>query len=431
MAASGGADSTALLWGMTQLTSRLGLEVHAAHLDHGLDAGSGGRAAAVTGLCDRLRVPLHAASLDPADRRRPGESPEAAARRGRYRFLERQRRVCGARWVLTAHHADDQVETLLLRWIYGSGIAGLSGIAERRGRIVRPLLGLSRRQITAALEPTRVRAVEDPTNNDLSVPRNLVRHRLIPKLEPHWPSLVSDLLAVGRAASGARRRLDAIVESQTEMRQESGGVSLDRAALLRLPDALWPFALARASRLAGLVYPPGRDARRELRRQLVAGGKIGCDQGDGWRWRARNDRLSLEPAPLPHRPRPFCRTFEAPGEVDVPELGIKVRLRPSKEEAWMLRGAADRAGLGLRLRPGERVTVRNRLPGDRLRPLGCDYRRRLKKVFIDHRVPWRQRDSLPLLEVGGRIVWVPGVTVEHDCRLAPGLQVGLAEIESK
>ena len=96
----------------------------------------------------------------------------------------------------------------------------------------------------------------------------------------------------------------------------------------------------------------------------------------------------------------------------------------------MLRGARDRTGLGLRLEPGERVIVRSRRPGDRLRPLGCAHRRRLKKVLIDHRVPRRNRDRLPLLEVGGRIVWVPGVTVDNDCRLAPGLQVWLAEIES-
>ena len=113
----------------------------------------------------------------------------------------------------------------------------------------------------------------------------------------------------------------------------------------------------------------------------------------------------------------------------MPELGIRMCLRQSRLEGWMLRGAADRTGLGMRLLPGERVTVRNRRPGDRLRPLGCDYRRRLKEVLIDHRVPRLQRDRLPLLEVGGRIVWVPGVTVDNDCRLAPGLQVWLAEIE--
>ena len=430
VAVSGGTDSTALLWGMTRLAGRHGLEIQAAHLDHGLDAGSGDRAASVARLCARLNVPLHARRRDVAGGRRPGESPEAAARRVRYRFLERQRQALGARWVLTAHHADDQAETLLLRCLYGSGLAGLAGIAERRGKIVRPLLELSRRQLASTLEAAGLGVLEDPTNHDLGVPRNLVRHRLIPALEPRWPSLVGDLQAVARVATGARRRLDGIVEAQTEMLLEDGRVSLDRAALLRLPEVLWPFALARASRLAGLPYPPGRDARSELRRQVAASGEVGCDQGDGWRWRSDGGRLGLEPAPRPDRPQPFCRSFEAPGEVEVPELGIKVRLRPSKPQAWMLRGAADRTGLGLRLRPGEMVTVRNRRPGDRLKPLGCDYRRRLKELLIDRRVPRRQRDRLPLLEVGGRIVWVPGVTVEDDCRLAPGLQVWLAEIET-
>ena len=430
VAASGGADSTALLWGMTQVASRLDIEVHAAHLDHGLDSGSGARSAAVARLCARLAVPLGRERRDLTCRRRSGESPEAAARHERYRFLERQRQRVGARWILTAHHADDQAETLLLRWLFGSGLAGLAGVAERRDRLVRPLLDLSRRQVASALEIARLTPVEDPTNDDLAVPRNLVRHRLIPALAPSWPTLVGDLTAVARAAGGARRRLETVAAAHTDLRLETGGASLARAALLRLPSALWPFALARAARLAGLIYPPGRDARRELERQLAKEGGVGCDQGLGWRWRSVGDRLSLERAPVPTRTDPFRRTFAAPGEVEVPELGIRVSLRRSRHEPWMLRGAANRTGLGLRLRPGERVTVRNRRPGDRLTPLGCDHRRRLKELLIDRRIPRRQRDRLPLLEVGGRIVWVPGVTVANDCRLAPGLQVWLAEIES-
>ncbi len=430
VAVSGGTDSAALLWGMTRLARRRAIDLQAAHLDHGLDAGSAGRAAAVARLCARMAVPLRAERHDVAGRRRRGESPEAAARRLRYGFLERQRRALGARWLLTAHHADDQAETLLLRLIYGSGLGGLGGIAERRGSILRPLLDLPKSALAAALAETGLRPLEDPTNRDLGVPRNLVRHRLIPALEPRWPALTGDLTAVARAARGARRRLDAVVERETGMRLAGGRVSLERAALRRLPDALWPFALAHAGRLAGLPYPPGRDARAELRRQLAAEGEIGCDLGNGWRWRSDGGRLRLEPAARHRRPRPFCRTFRAPGEVDVPELGIRMRLQPSAPRPWMLRGAAERTGLGLRLRPGEPVTVRSRRPGDRIQPLGCGYRRRLKEVLIDHRVPRLQRDRLPLLEVGGRIVWVPGVTVDHDSRLAPGLQVWLAEIET-
>ena len=430
VAVSGGIDSTALLWGMKRLESRLGLAVHAAHLDHALDAGSAARAAAVERLCESLRVPLTRERLERAGERRTGESSEAAARRRRYRFLELERRRLGARWVLTAHQADDQAETVLLRLLYGSGIAGLAGIAERRGRIVRPLLEVSRRQLRAELAASGLLPIDDPTNDDLTVPRNLVRHRLIPSLAPGWPTLVDDLTALGRAARGARRRLERLAAAETGMRRDGSLVSVDRAALCRLPDPLWPFALARATRLAGLTYPPGRDARRELRRQLAGGDDVGCDQGGGWRWSARGDRLQLEPAPRPAEPQPFCHSFTAPGEVEVPEAGVRLRLRPARREAWMLRGAPDRTGLGMDLTPGARVTVRSRRPGDRLRPLGCNHHRRLKKVLIDHRVPRHRRDRLPLLEVGGRIVWVPGVTVDHDCRLAPGLQVWLAEIET-
>lgn len=429
VAASGGADSTALLWGMRRLAERLPVDVHAAHLDHGLDPDAAARAAATARLCARLGVPLRAGSRDVAAERGAGESAEAAARRVRYGFLERQRRELGARWILTAHHADDQAETLLLRCLFGSGLAGLSGIAARRGALLRPLLALRRRQLAAALAVAGLRPVEDPTNRDLGVPRNRVRHCLIPALERRWPELGRDLPAVARAARGARRRLDRVVEAATGMRREGHGVSVDRAALEALPEALWPFALARAARLAGLDYPAGRHARLELKRQLESGVAVGCDQGNGWRWRSAGGRLALEAAPRREAPAPFCRSFTAPGQVEVPEVGIRVRLRPAERQDWMLRGAADRTGLGLRLRAGDTVTVRSRRPGDRIRPLGCAYRRRLKDLLIDRRVPSRQRDRLPLLEVGGRIAWVPGVTVHHECRLGAGLRTWLAEIE--
>ena len=94
----------------------------------------------------------------------------------------------------------------------------------------------------------------------------------------------------------------------------------------------------------------------------------------------------------------------------------------------MLRGAPDRAGLALPLSAGARVEVRNRRPGDRIRPLGAPGGRRLKEVLIDHRVPRERRDRLPLLVVDGRIAWVPGVTIDEAFRLREGSPVWLAEV---
>ncbi len=138
VAFSGGPDSTALLWGMSRLAAERGFRLAAAHLDHAMDPGSGGRAAAAARLAAALSVPLIAGRAGQASTGRagPAESAEAAGRRARYEFLERVREDFGARWIATAHHRDDQAETVLLRLLFGSGLEGLAGIRPLHGAVV-------------------------------------------------------------------------------------------------------------------------------------------------------------------------------------------------------------------------------------------------------------------------------------------------------
>src|SRR5436853_5830650 len=182
VAFSGGPDSTALLWGMSRLAPRLSLRLFAAHLDHAMDPGSAARAAAAAVLAARLGVPLIAERRDVPSARQPGESHEAAARRHRYAFLEETRQRLGARWIATAHHRDDQAETVLLRLLFGSGLAGVAGIRPVHGAVVRPLLALPRAELLAAVTAAGLTPVDDPTNRLPGVPRNRVRHQLLPAL---------------------------------------------------------------------------------------------------------------------------------------------------------------------------------------------------------------------------------------------------------
>ncbi len=115
----------------------------------------------------------------------------------------------------------------------------------------------------------------------------------------------------------------------------------------------------------------------------------------------------------------FAYTLEVPGELAIPEIGLRIAVRRGAAAPWMFAGAARRAGLALPLEAGEPLTVRSRRPGDRLRPLGSPGNRRLKELLIDRRVPCEARDRLPLLCVGEAIAWVPGVAVDERFRLAP------------
>jgi tRNA(Ile)-lysidine synthase len=435
VAFSGGPDSTALLWGLSELAPRLALRPFAAHLDHAMDAGSAARAAAAARLAGRLGVPFIAARRDVLAGQGSGESGEAAARRVRYEFLEEVRRAAGARWVATAHHRDDQAETVLLRLLFGSGVEGLAGIRPAHGSVVRPLLGAPRSELAAALAAARLQPVDDPTNRDLGVPRNRVRHMLLPALagadptDPTDSDLAARLARLGTRSRAAGAALDRRLAGLLTASPAAGGLAVERAAFERLPAELWPFALAWLHRRAGAPYPAGAAARAELLRQLAGPGRTACDCGRGWRWEARGGLLVLLRTPEERKPVPdFTYTLEIPGELDVPEVSVRMRLCRRAVEPWMFEGSPHRAGLALPLTEGDRVTIRNRRPGDRIHPLGADGSRRLKEVLIDRRVPWPARERLPLLCVGERIAWVPGIAIEQRFRLAGHATAWVAEV---
>ncbi len=424
---SGGPDSTALVAGLKELEPRLGFRLHAAHLDHALDRASAERAGAAADLCRALGVPLALERRPVRERRRPGESPEAAGRRVRYGFLEEVRRDRGARYVATGHQRDDQTETVLLRIAQGSGLAGLAAIPHRRGPLVRPLLTMSREELRQALAARGLQPVSDPTNSDPGFARNRLRHLVLPALTAREPDLEQALFALAGAAGAANAAIEArLTEGLGVGALPGGGAALERRGLETLPPPLWPYALALLQRRAGVPYPAGARARRELSRQLARGGAIGCDCGASWRWEGRGERLAL----VPRRAAPpvFTYTLQAPGELEIPELPAIFRLTREPAAPWMFRGSPQRAGLALPLAPGERVIVRSRRPGDRIRPLGCSYRRRLKDVLIDRRLPREQRNRLPLLCLGERVAWVPGVTVDEAFRLRAEREVWVAEV---
>ena len=426
VAFSGGPDSTVLLVGLVDLAPRLGLEIHAAHLDHALDPGSGHRAEAARRLAESLGVPWVTERLPPPHGP-PPDGLEAYARQRRYEFLGRVAERLEADLVATAHHGDDQAETVLLRLRFGTGVVGLAAIRPRRGRLVRPLLGLPRAVVSASLPPG-LAPVDDPTNHDLEITRNRIRHLVLPRLEDREPGIAARLTRLARAARGAARRIDELFESRLTPRPVSGepGVAVPRRAFEELPESLRGLALDFLRRQAGVAYPAGAAARREFLRQLVEsrgrGDRVGCDCGGGWRFEAASGVLQLVRGE--YSTPEFAYTLEAPGEVEIPELGLRFRFRRGEIASWMFNPHPDRAGLAdfRSAGPpidGHRIEVRNRRPGDRLVPLGSRRQRRLKELLIDRRIPRRQRDRLPLLVIDGRIAWIPGVTIDERYRLKP------------
>ena len=171
IAVSGGKDSMTLLYSMRRIADRLNVKIKAVHLNHHLRGNSNNDQILVEKFCKQLKIDLTVDHLDP-DTKRKGESPEAWARDHRYASLERIRKEIGADWIFTAHHGNDQIETILFHLSQGTGISGLRGIHDNQGHILRPMLCFSSSDIDQYAAEMNIPWVDDSSNLDESVPRN-------------------------------------------------------------------------------------------------------------------------------------------------------------------------------------------------------------------------------------------------------------------
>ena len=308
VAVSGGADSVALLLGLRNLAREFSLALYAAHLNHGLRGREAERDLEfVRGMCARLGVPLQAARWDCRARlKHRGLSGEAGLRALRREFLERAARRAGAAAVATAHTADDQLETVLMRLLRGAGLAGLGGMRPRHGRWLKPLLEAPRSDIEADLRAAGEAWREDASNQDRAYLRNRLRHDAIPALlraaDPRAGAVscaaraglarrVSRAAAECRAAAGLiERRIARALPLLARI--HAGEIALDSRRLATYPILIRTLLLRRVWALAApaagglthrhleafsrLIASPRGRARVELPGRFVA------ERDSGW-----------------------------------------------------------------------------------------------------------------------------------------------------
>jgi tRNA(Ile)-lysidine synthase len=436
IALSGGADSVALLHLARELDAAGDLVLAgAAHLNHqlrGADADEDERFCA--DLAARLGVPIEIERVDVrALARRDKQSVEDAGRRARYAFLERAADRLGADVIAVAHTRDDQAETFLLRLFRGAATRGLAGIRPRAGRVVRPMLDLGRSEVREYLAARQIAFREDASNQDLSNPRNRVRHELIPYLESHFSPSIATVLA--REAELARvdeetLQAEAIkIADQIVLRDEG------RRAALRLEvSALRSVDPALASRVVrDALARFGRDrfisfdhVQRVLALAMDDSERDG-DAVDLPGQRAVREGATIRLMPSAGRGRrggdaaanSFSVPLSIPGEVLLDRQGWAIgaeRLEPGQaERSWPARGPR----VGIAAAPvALPLVVRSRRPGDRFRPLGAPGVRKLQDFLVDRKVPREERDGLPIVVDGrDRIVWVAGQAVAEDFRV--------------
>ena len=271
VAFSGGPDSVCLLH-LLASGGNLG-RIRVVHVDHGLDEQSADRARRATEIAAGMGMDCRLERLDESTRQGRG-GPEAAARHARYSRL--QSLLQPGDHVLTAHHADDQVETVMLRLLRGAGPTGLRGMQPLRrlapGWLGRPLLAWSRSEILDYLRHHRIDYLHDPTNRNLSLDRNYLRHRILPEIGRRWPGYRSSMLQSSRWQAAAARSMDddaaRNLERLSRTRVGSGETTLDAAGWLAL-DAEQGFAVIRSWCEREAIAPPPTRPLREFRAQCA------------------------------------------------------------------------------------------------------------------------------------------------------------------
>ena len=389
-AVSGGADSMALLFALYLLKEKLQITLSAAHYNHGLRGEESDRDEAfVRSFCDRFEIPLYCGHGQVT----PGpKGLEAAAREARYAFFET---IPGK--IATAHTADDNAETVLMHLVRGTGLKGLGGITPVRGRVIRPMLGITRQEVLAFLEEYHVSFVTDSSNETDEFLRNRIRHRVMPLLREENPRLAENLSAMALSLRQDEEALEALA-----------GEALPPVSQLReLPAALQSRLLTAFLERSGVKEP--QSAHIELAKSLVNSPNPSAKaQFPGGVTVSRNyDALTVLTPPPAWEP------------VELPVPG-SIQLH-----GWEITCTLENTKGGFTVQPCGTVYLRPRREGDTIRLPGGT--KSLKKLFIDKKIPAWQRGAVPVLADSAGVLAVCGIGVNLDRVSAHGVSI---EIEN-
>ena len=434
VAVSGGVDSMTLLNVLLELAEDWHLTLSVAHLDHRMRSGSADDARFVADGVKALRLPFVQNAVDvPAYVQREGGSPEAGARDVRYRFLREAAHETGASAIALGHTLDDRVETLFINLLRGAGIQGLAGMppvrAERDLRYIRPLIDSARARVEAYADSHGIPYRDDPSNRDPRYERNRVRHELMPLLETFNPNVRG---AVGRAN-------EALADLQAYLHRDAERL-LSRALIASTNQAgTWDAQPLRAAHRAlqrqalrqAIVHVKADiqgiteahiDALADLLEQARSGRSVDLPGDVSARYHA--DRLIVEHGRgAPSEAPPVQVGLRQSGTTDVPQLGWRFRV---DEMPGSHPDPADR--LEARVDAGTMVgplAVRNRRPGDRMRPLGLGGTKKLQDILVDAKIPRHQRDAIPLICDDHGILWVTGQCRSERAHVTPHTRMTL------
>lgn len=394
-AVSGGADSMALLFALYLLKDKLDIHLRAAHFNHGLRGEeSRDEEIFVREFCKGYEIPLYVGSAAVA----PGKKGlEAAARDARYAFFDTLEGK-----IATAHTADDNAETVLMHMVRGTGLKGLGGIAPVRDRLIRPMLGITRKEVLSFLEEYNLPHREDSSNREDVFLRNRLRHHVMPLLKQENPSLAENLSAMALRLRWDEEAL------QTNM-DFSQGISLEEWKAL--PKARRSRVAAEFLEYCGVREPEAEHisllealavSQKPSARADFPGGVI-VERCYGLLRKAQKVQ-ALE-----------THKLNCPGITCIRQLDLVVECLPADtiintEEIFTVNAVGE-------------LTLRSRKSGDAMRLPGGT--KNLKKLFVDRKIPVSARQEIPVLadEAGVLGVYGIGVNRERAATALPAIQI--------
>ena len=428
-AVSGGSDSVALALVLRELAEHGDVVLAGlAHLHHHLrDTDADADAAFVRALAGDLGVPAIVADAQVREEAEEhGVSLEVAGRHARRRLYEEARRTTNAARVAVAHTRDDQAETVLLRLVRGAGTSGLGAMAPLRDHLARPLLDCSRAELQDYLRARGQSWREDPTNADRSIPRNRVRHAVMPELR-----------AINVQADAALARAAELLRGDDEFLER-----LANAAFLRCVDPVDDRHLVTidAAEFGKLAPAIARRVARYALETVHEGRTYGLEEADALRRAATGsgDTVQIPGIQVERFASKVVLSKREPWAVaeapDVSDAEWRLEIPGTVESprgAWRLSAdgpvpvpehlSRDRSQVTIdAARLGTHLVVRYRRPGDRLQPLGAPGSKKVQDVFVDRKVPHDDRDGVPIVTTDtGEIVWVAGEVLADPFRVTP------------
>ncbi len=412
IAYSGGLDSHVLLHTIAGLRNTVGnTDIVALHINHGLSEKAGEWVIHCKKQCETLGITFATINVDAKNK--SGESPEAAAREVRYQAFREFMQLGDC--LLTAHHQDDQAETLLIQLLRGAGPRGLAAMPRyanfAEGWHARPLLNFSRDELQAYAEhissQKKLSWIEDESNSDTRFDRNFLRHEIIPALKLRFPGMTATLSRSARLCAEATELLAHVAEDDTKQVQRDDG-TFSVTGLRALGEVRARNLLHQYCRDRGLSTPSA------VQLQCIWDEVIGASEDsnpvvhwEGGEARRYRDMLFMG-FPLTAHDATLSLPWSGQGTLLIPQLGELY----GKPVVGM--------GIAFQVLAEKQIDIRFRQGGEKLRPVGRAGHHALKKLFQEAGIPPWLRERIPLLYTDGQLLAVAGQWVAHEAAAQPG-----------